>query len=287
VRERIASYANLVKVSHSVFAMPFALMMLVVVSKSNPVSWAQVTFLILCVVFARTSAMAFNRLVDAGIDARNPRTASREIPQGVVSTCEGAVITLVSAGAFIAASYALGAHCGMLAPVVLVVLLGYSLLKRYTVACHFVLGLALACAPGGVWYAVTATWAWEPVVLMVAVLLWVVGFDILYACQDLEFDRANKLKSIPVWLGATRTRKLSVVLHIMSVACLGWFGSLFGLGSWYWVGVSLFGIFIASQHTVVHRQGFSSIDQVFLTRNGVASVVLFVFVALDVFLGKA
>jgi 4-hydroxybenzoate polyprenyltransferase len=277
----------MVKVSHSVFAMPFALTMLVVVSKSTPVSWAQVALLVLCVVFARTSAMAFNRLVDAEIDAKNPRTVSREIPQGVVSRREGALLTAGSAAAFLAASYALGTHCGVLAPVVLVVLLGYSLLKRYTTACHFVLGLALACAPGGVWYALTATWAWEPAVLMAAVLLWVAGFDVLYACQDLEFDRANKLRSIPVSLGATRTRALSVLLHIMSVACLVWFGSLFALGFWYWVGVVLFGVFLASQHSVVHRQGFASIDHVFLTRNGVASLVLFVFVALDVFVGKA
>lgn len=287
MRERIASYASLIKVSHSVFAMPFALTMLVVVSKSTPVSWAQVALLVLCVVFARTSAMAFNRLVDAEIDAKNPRTVSREIPQGVVSRREGALLTAGSAAAFLVASYALGTHCGVLAPVVLVVLLGYSLLKRYTAACHFVLGLALACAPGGVWYALTATWAWEPVVLMAAVLLWVAGFDILYACQDLEFDRANKLRSIPVRLGATRTRALSVALHIVSVACLVWFGSLFALGFWYWVGVVLFGVFLASQHSVVHRQGFASIDHVFLTRNGVASLVLFVFVALDVFVGKA
>jgi 4-hydroxybenzoate polyprenyltransferase len=267
--------------------MPFALTMLVVVSKSTPVSGLQVALLILCVVFARTSAMAFNRLVDAEIDARNPRTALREIPQGIVSRREGALLTVVSAVAFVAASYGLGTHCAVLAPFVLVVLLGYSLLKRFTAACHFVLGLALACAPGGVWYALTATWAWEPVVLMAAVLLWVAGFDILYACQDLEFDRANKLRSIPVWLGVTRTRVLSALLHMLSVLCLIWFGSLFALGFWYWVGVVLFGVFLASQHCVVHRHGFSSIDHVFLTRNGVASVVLFVFVALDVFVGRA
>lgn len=281
-RERVRSYASLVKVSHSVFAMPFALTMLVVVSKFTPVSWAQVGLLILCVVFARTAAMAFNRFIDAEIDARNPRTASREIPRGIISRREGLLLTLVSSVAFLAATYGLGTHCLVLAPAVLAVLLGYSLMKRFTAACHFVLGLALACAPGGVWYALTATWAWQPLVLMAAVLFWVAGFDILYACQDLEFDRENNLYSIPARLGRKGAKGLAALLHTLSVGSLIWFGSLFALGFWYWIGVAVFGLFLASQHSTVHRHGFGAIDQVFLTRNGVASVVLFMFVALDV-----
>jgi 4-hydroxybenzoate polyprenyltransferase len=271
----------MVKISHSVFAMPFALTMLVVVSKSMPVSLAQVILLILCVVFARTAAMAFNRFVDAEMDARNPRTASREIPRGVISRKEGAVLTLASSLAFIAAASGLGVHCLVLAPAVLAVLLGYSLMKRVTAACHFVLGLALACAPGGVWYALTATWAWEPLVLMAAVLLWVAGFDILYSCQDLEFDRAHRLYSIPAKVGAHGARALAVVLHLLAIGSLIWFGQLFALGSWYRVGMGVFTVFLASQHITVHRHGFSSINQVFLTRNGIASVVLFVFAMLD------
>jgi 4-hydroxybenzoate polyprenyltransferase len=262
--------------------MPFALTMLVVVSKFTPVSWAQVVLLLLCVVFARTSAMAFNRFIDAEIDARNPRTASREIPRGIISRREGLLLTLVSSVAFLAATCGLGTHCVVLAPAVLAVLLGYSLMKRFTAACHFVLGLALACAPGGVWYALTATWAWQPLVLMAAVLFWVAGFDILYACQDLEFDRENNLRSIPVRLGRNGARGLAVLLHTVAVGCLIWFGSLFALGLWYSIGVILFGLFLASQHSTVHRHGFGAIDQVFLTRNGMASVVLFMFVALDV-----
>jgi 4-hydroxybenzoate polyprenyltransferase len=271
----------MVKISHSVFAMPFALTMLVVVSKSTPVSWVQVILLILCVVFARTAAMAFNRLIDAEIDARNPRTASREIPRGVISRKEGLLLTVASSLAFTAATYGLGVHCLVLAPAVLAVLLGYSLMKRVTAACHFVLGLALACAPGGVWYALTATWAWQPLVLMAGVLLWVAGFDILYSCQDLEFDRAHRLYSIPVKIGAHAARALAVVLHLLAIACLIWFGQLFALGAWYRVGVGVFTAFLASQHITVHRHGFGSINQVFLTRNGIASVVLFVFAIVD------
>lgn len=281
VGERVRSYASLVKISHSVFAMPFALTMLVVVSKSTPVSSAQILLLILCVVFARTAAMAFNRFVDAEIDARNPRTASREIPRGVVSRREGLLLTVASSLAFVAATYGLGVHCLVLAPAVLAVLLGYSLMKRVTTACHFVLGLALACAPGGVWYALTATWAWEPLVLMVAVLLWVAGFDILYSCQDVEFDRANKLYSVPARIGNNGARAIAVLLHILAVGSLIYFGHLFSLSIWYRVGVGVFTVFLASQHITVHRHGFGSINQVFLTRNGIASVVLFVFATLD------
>ncbi len=282
VVNRVAAYASMVKISHSVFAMPFALTMLLVVSKSWPVRWQQVVLLLGCVVFARTAAMAFNRVVDAEIDARNPRTESREIPRGIVSHREGVLLTGASVVAFLLTTACVGTHCLILAPVVLLVILGYSILKRFTSACHFVLGLGLACAPGGVWYAITATWAWEPLTLMLAVLLWVAGFDILYACQDLDFDRANKLYSVPSRLGADGTRVLSILLHIMSVLCLVWFGFLFGLGLCYWLGVVLFSVFLANQHSVVCRLGFGSIDHVFLTRNGLASVVLCVFVALDV-----
>ncbi len=259
--------------------------MLVVVAKAYPVRLWQVCLLIVCVVAARSAAMAFNRLVDAKFDADNQRTRGREIPSGKVSQREAIILVVFSSCVFLLGATALGMHCAVLAIPVLMVLLGYSLVKRYSALCHFVLGLSLALAPGGVWYAVTATWSWYPVPLMLAVLLWVAGFDVLYACQDLEFDRKHGLFSIPSRLGSTRARVVSALLHVVAVLGLITFGLLFELGFFFWVGVVVFVAVIASQHISVIRRGLGCIDRVFFTRNGVASMVLFCFTALDVVFG--
>ncbi len=280
--ERLRTYSHLITLSHSVFALPFALLMLVVTAKAYPVGWSQVGLLVLCVVAARSAAMAFNRLVDARFDAQNQRTRSREIPSGKVSRREASIVVMISSLAFIGGSIALGMHCGVLAMPVLVVLLGYSLIKRYSALCHFVLGLSLALAPGGVWYAITATWSWYPVPLMVAVLLWVAGFDILYACQDVEFDSRHGLYSVPSRLGLTNARRMSVLLHVGAVIGLVVFGRLFGLGFLYWCGLGAFVALILSQHVAVMRRGLECVDRVFFTRNGIASIVLFCFTFLDV-----
>jgi 4-hydroxybenzoate polyprenyltransferase len=285
VLERLRAYSHLITLSHSVFALPFALLMLVVVAKAYPVSLWQVFLLVVCVVAARSAAMAFNRLVDARFDAENQRTSSREIPSGKVSQREAIVLVALSSCVFLAGSMALGMHCAVLAIPVLLVLLGYSLVKRYSALCHFVLGLALALAPGGVWYAITATWSWYPVPLMLAVLLWVAGFDVLYACQDLEFDRQHGLFSIPSRLGSGRARLLSVLLHAVAVIGLITFGLLFELGFFFWIGMGIFVVVIASQHISVMRRGLTCIDRVFFTRNGIASIVLFCFTVLDAFWG--
>jgi 4-hydroxybenzoate polyprenyltransferase len=225
--------------------------------------------------------MAFNRLVDATFDARNVRTQNREIPSGKVSRREAAMLVVVSALLFIGGAFVLGVHCGVLALPVLVVLLGYSYAKRFSALCHFILGLSLALAPGGVWYALTATWSWQPVSLMVGVLLWVAGFDILYACQDVEFDTQSGLQSVPARLGVGRARALSMVLHLGAVGALVVFGMSFAMGALFWCGLALFSVLIASQHIVIARRGLSCIDQVFFTRNGLASVLLFLFALLD------
>jgi 4-hydroxybenzoate polyprenyltransferase len=253
----------------------------VVVAKAYPVGLWQASLLIVCVVAARSAAMAFNRLVDAKFDADNQRTRGREIPSGKVSQREAIILVGVASSIFLAGSMALGMHCALLAIPVLLVLLGYSLVKRYSALCHFVLGLALALAPGGVWYAITATWSWYPVPLMVAVLLWVAGFDVLYSCQDLEFDRQHGLFSIPSRLGSERARLLSVFLHVLAAIGLIAFGLLFELGFFFWIGVGVFVAVIASQHIAVMRRGLVCIDRVFFTRNGLASIALFCFTLLD------
>ena len=279
--QRVMNWGALVKFSHSVFALPFALIMLLVLSRSWGVQSETVFLLVLCVVAARTAAMGFNRIVDREIDRKNPRTAGREIPRGVVSVWEAWALTLGSAAAFVIGAALLGSHCLVLAPALLLVLFGYSLMKRVSSSCHFVLGMALACAPGGVWYAVTGEWSLKPIPLMAAVLFWVSGFDILYSCQDREFDRTQHLKSIPVLLGVRGSIGAAGLLHAGSVACLAAFGASFSLGAFFWVGLSAFALLLASQYVAIYRQGIACIDQVFFSRNGLASIALCAAVAAD------
>jgi 4-hydroxybenzoate polyprenyltransferase len=281
VLERLALWASFVKFSHSIFALPFVLIMMVVLTRTYPLTWVQIVSLVVAVIAARTAAMSFNRLVDAAIDAKNPRTSGRELPSRRLSSFEAWSLMGASILVFAASAAALGMHCLLMVLPVLVVLLGYSLLKRFTSMCHFVLGLALALAPGGVWYAVTATWAWEPLWLMGAVLTWVAGFDILYSCQDIDFDRAQGLFSVPRYLGVGGARLVAAGLHLATIVFLVEFGVVFELHKAYALGVTLFAALLLNQHLLVARRGLSCIDQVFFTRNGAASVVLCAFVVLD------
>jgi 4-hydroxybenzoate polyprenyltransferase len=280
--EKIRTLGGLIKFSHSVFALPFALMMIVVIDRvATAPSFFQMLVLVLCVVAARSAAMGFNRLVDAKIDRLNPRTATREIPAGRVSRGEAIVLVVASSALFILGSASLGGHCAVLAPPVLLILFGYSYMKRVSSSAHFVLGLSLAMAPGGVWYALTATWSWLPIPLMLCVLFWVAGFDILYACQDEEFDRLHGLHSVPSAIGLERARALAAMCHILALISLATFGYLFGLGATFWLGYLGFGGLIVSQHITVALRGIGCIDQVFFTRNGLASVALLIFTTLD------
>lgn len=281
IPERVQRWGNLVAFSHSVFALPFALVMVVAIHRVQPVGWQQLTLLVVCVVAARFAAMGFNRLVDHRIDAANERTMNRELPAGKVSRFEAAVLVSITASVFVGASFALGSHCGVLSVPVLALLFGYSLVKRVSSLCHFVLGLALACAPGGVWYALTGTWSWKPVPLMAAVLLWVAGFDILYACQDAEFDRRTGLKSIPSSLGVAHALWVAPAVHVVAVFALILFGYSWGMGTVFWCGVALFTALITSQHLIVRARGLGAIDRVFFTRNGAASIALFIFAWID------
>jgi 4-hydroxybenzoate polyprenyltransferase len=285
VVNRLVIWGDLVRFSHSIFAIPFAGVMLLVVMQSYPVSLSQLGLLVLCVVSARTAAMAFNRLVDARVDGLNERTQNREIPSGRVSNREALGLVIGAALAFIGASFGLGTHCGFLSFPVLGVLCGYSFFKRFSMACHLVLGVSLALAPGGVWYALTANWSWKPVPLLISVAFWVAGFDILYACQDAKFDREQGLFSVPSVFGVRVARGISVGMHILSVFFLFMFGRTFDFGFCAWGGVFLFSVLIASQHLVVQQRGIESIDQLFFVRNGLASVALFTFVLLDFVIG--
>jgi 4-hydroxybenzoate polyprenyltransferase len=221
--------------------------------------------------------MAFNRAADAVIDAANPRTANRPVPRGAWSRRAAFGVALATAGAFLGASYLVGPHCLPLAPVVLVVLWGYSLLKRVTSWCHLGLGIALALAPGGVWFAFRGTIEWTPIPFMLGVVFWVAGFDIIYAGQDEAFDRRVGLHSIPARFGYKRALAVSTLLHIGSVAAFVVFGGLFfGYLAWgYWSGLLIFTLCLVLQHGKVQRLGVAAADGAFFVFNAWASVGFF------------
>lgn len=274
-------WGSLVRFSHTIFALPFALSMVVYLSRFHSISAAQLCWLIGALVSARTSAMSFNRYVDRVIDGRNPRTAGRELPAGKVSA--GSVILLcgLSAALFFFSAAMLGRHCLILAPAVLLVLLGYSLTKRFTSGAHFVLGLALACAPGGVWYALTAEFAWLPVWMMLGVLMWVAGFDILYSLQDHQFDRSQGLFSLPSRVGVRGAVWGSRVAHLFSTLFFVIFAIQAQLGIWSWIGLLLFSCALFSQHLKISADRPDQIEATFFTRNAWASVVYLAGMVLD------
>ena len=282
----LRQYSGLVALPHTVFALPFALASLLLASRAAGeravVQLGGFTFLLvlLALVFARTAAMAFNRLVDANIDARNPRTANRHIPKGELSKRSVAILVLLSSSLFLATAAALGMHCLVLAPLVLFVLLGYSLTKRFTSSSHLVLGLALALAPGGAWWVIYPEVSALPLLMMATVMLWVAGFDILYSCQDVSFDRANALHSIPAKIGVRNALRLSTVFHLLAFGGFFSVGLLADLSSSYFWGVLLIGIPLIGQHWLVSESDLSRINRAFFTFNGLISIGYFVLVLL-------
>lgn len=276
----VRKLAELVKFSHTVFAFPFALAMLVVVSRTYSISLTQYIFIAAALVTARTAAMAFNRIIDAKIDALNPRTKNREIPSGELSVKSAWFLVAATCALFLIFSALLGMHCLLLAPLVLGFLFFYSWTKRFTKYSHLVLGLALSLAPGGVWYALTAKLALFPLTLMAAVLFWVGGFDILYSCQDSEFDRSVGLHSIPSEMGVARAFNLAKIFHFVAVVLLVFFGLQADLGVFYYLGIALFAYLLFSQYLIISPKDLTRIDAAFFTRNGLASLIFLVAVLL-------
>lgn len=276
---RIGDFLSLVKFSHTIFALPFALLGFFLATLDDGLlSWRKLLLVIACMVFARSAAMAFNRWLDRRIDKKNPRTAVREIPAGTISS-RGALLFVVANGLlFIAAAGLLNDLCLLLSPVALLVVLGYSYTKRFTYLCHFVLGLGLALAPVGAYLAVTAQWALLPVLYGSVVLLWVAGFDIIYALQDEAFDRREALYSIPVRLGTVNALQLGRLLHTLCAGVLVY--ALSVQNSLYpefgWLTLISGGLFIGLlvyQHTLVSPGDLSRVDLAFFTTNGLASLV--------------
>lgn len=279
----VATYLRLVKFSHSVFALPFALSAAWLASGGVP-SARVLALVVVCAVAARTAAMAFNRLVDRELDAENPRTRGRELPERVVTPARVRLLVAVASAAFVAAAFGLNALCGWLSLPVLGVLFAYSYAKRVTYLAHAVLGLALGIAPLGAWLAVTGRVSAEmlaPGLLALAVMAWVAGFDLIYACQDVQFDREHRLHSVPARFGVPRALRTSEVLHGAFALLLVAFGVVAGLGAPWFVAVAVAVALLLWQHGIVSPRDLSRVNVAFFTLNGWVGVLLFAGLALD------
>ena len=304
---KIKNYLSLVKFSHTIFAMPFALIGFFLgvltsciaytgpneiykVTESAYLSALQILLLkfalvILCMIFARSAAMAFNRWLDKNFDAKNPRTAVREIPAGIIKSNNALLFVVINCILFIACTFFINKICFYLSPVALFVVLFYSYTKRFTALCHLVLGVGLSLAPIGAYLAVTGQFALLPILFSFTVLFWVSGFDIIYALQDEEFDKSNQLHSIPAALGKSKALMVSNLLHVLSAACVISAGIYGHFGLWYWIGVAIFCGLLIYQHTLVKPNDLKKVNMAFFTTNGIASVVFAIFVILDLFMG--
>jgi len=312
----LKNYLSLVKFSHTIFAMPFALIGFFLGyfyirqpldpfnythqwnlnrtigwgPDSNIVSWRETglkfLLVLLCMVFARSAAMAFNRYLDRHFDALNPRTAIREIPKGIITPKNALTFTIINCILFVTATWFINNICFFLSPVALSVVLGYSYTKRFTPLCHLILGLGLSLAPIGAYLAITGQFNWLPVLFSLAVIFWVSGFDIIYALQDVEFDRSQNLYSIPAAVGKVKALRISELLHLMSAASVVGAGVLGHFGWIYWLGIMVFGGCLIYQHSIVKPEDLRRVNIAFMTANGIASVVFALFVITDLYINK-
>ncbi|HNR16080.1 MAG TPA: UbiA-like polyprenyltransferase [Chitinophagaceae bacterium] len=314
---RVKSYLSLIKFSHTIFAMPFALIGFFIAVKTfiedgggdfdsgveqlnlnktfatstedydisvSGFLWMIFILIILCMIFARSAAMAFNRYLDRQYDAKNPRTAVREIPAGVISAKNALIFTIISSLLFIACTYFINRLCFYLSPVALAVVLGYSYTKRFTPLCHLILGLGLSLAPIGAYLAVTGQFALLPILFSLTVIFWVSGFDIIYALQDEEFDKSQQLYSVPAWLGKAKALRVSEFLHLLSAAAVVYAGVYGHFGWLYWAGTAVFIGMLVYQHSIVKPTDLKRVNLAFMTANGIASVVFAIFVIADLFI---
>ena len=312
IMSKVKNYLSLIRFSHTIFAMPFALIgfalgvkcfndwtgyfsqnKFVVISGDTSVLryfphslegvMLRFVLVVLCMIFARSAAMAFNRWLDVKWDALNPRTAIREIPRGIISKSSALRFVIFSCLAFTVCTWFINPLCFALSFVALAVVLGYSYTKRFTPFCHLVLGIGLSLAPIGAYLAVTGRFALLPLLFSFAVIFWVSGFDIIYALQDEEFDRTHQLYSMPSWLGKSRALRVSELLHLFSAGFVAAAGVVGGFGWWYWAGVAVFMGMLIYQHTIVKPGDLSRVNLAFMTANGIASVIFAFFVIIDLY----
>ncbi len=280
--KRLAVYASFVRVSHSVFALPFALAGALLASRQAPLTGRALLWILAAMVAARSAAMGFNRLVDARIDALNPRTAARELPRGVMSRGEAVAFVAVASLAFVFAAYQLNPICFALSPVALAIVFWYSLAKRVTTWTQLFLGLAMAVAPVGGWLAAGGRGGWEPWLLAAAIGLWVGGFDVLYACQDLDFDRAHRLRSIPVRFGVAGSLRISRAMHAGAVACLFALAAVVPLASVYFAGVAIVAALLVYEQSLVSADDLSQVKRAF-DLNGYVGILYLVVLAVALY----
>jgi len=280
---KLTTYLSFVRFSHSVFALPFALTGALLAWRDHPFSWIQVAWIVVCMVSARSAAMGFNRLVDAPHDALNPRTKMREIPRGAMSPVEAGIFVAVSSIVFVFGASRLGTLCLMLSPVALAIVFWYSLAKRVTAYTQLFLGLAMAVAPVGGWIAAGGGKGTEPWLLGLAIGLWVGGFDILYACQDLEFDLGHGLRSIPTRFGVSRSIMLSRVMHVAAVVSMAALWRVGMLPALYLVGVGIVAILLTYEQSLVSDDDLSQVKRAF-DLNGYVGIVYFIATALSLYL---
>ncbi|MCD6347259.1 MAG: UbiA family prenyltransferase [Bacteroidales bacterium] len=283
---KIGDYFSFVTFTHTIFALPFAIIgfFLATTIHAYPFNWGIFIKILLAMVFARNTAMGFNRYLDRKIDNANPRTVNREIPSGIISPRAGLLFTLINAAAFIATTATINMLVLFLSPVSLLVIMGYSYTKRFTAFCHLILGLGLSIAPIGAYLAVTGKFHILPLIFSFVVLSWVSGFDIIYAMQDREFDQKNNLHSIPVKTGKKTALIISSILHLLTAILVLYAGIMAGFGWFYFIGAGLFIALLVYQHLLVKPNDLSRVNRAFGTTNGVASVIFAVFFLLEVLL---
>ena len=280
VFQKITLYLRMIKFSHSIFALPFAFTSALIAASGAP-SARQVFWIVVAMVGARSGAMGLNRIIDRRIDAANPRTAGRELPKGAIGVAETVLFVVVSFGFMILAAYMLNPLCLKLSPVAIAVLFVYSYTKRFTWASHFVLGLAISASPLGSWMAVKGTFDPAIIPLALAVIFWLAGFDVLYALQDVDFDRSHGLYSIPKRFGVKKSLYLSRSLHAASFFLLVWNGLIFSLGTFYWTGMLVTAGLFTYEHSLIKENDLSKLDMAFFNMNGYISMTVFLFTLMD------
>ena len=279
------NYLSLIKFSHTIFAMPFALIGFFLACQDFEFEIIKLFYVITCMILARSSAMAFNRYIDREIDKKNIRTAEiREIPNGTIKAENALIFVIINSLLFVIVTYFINTICFYLSPVALLIILGYSYTKRFTSLCHIILGLGLSLSPIGAYLAVAGQFDLTPLLMSFLVLFWVSGFDIIYSLQDKEFDENNNLNSIPVLLGVKKGLWFSRFLHLIAIVLIIVIGSQNNFQYFYWIGSLLFIGLLFLQHSIIKEDDFSKINIAFFTTNGVASIIFCVFVLLDIFI---
>lgn len=280
------NYLSLIKFSHTIFALPFAIIGFFLAMRNTNASFDLKLFLLMlaCMVTARSAAMAFNRYIDRDIDIQNPRTKNREIPAGIIKADTALFYVILNSLLFISFTYFINSICFYLSPVALLVILAYSYTKRFTALCHFVLGLGLSLAPIGAYLVITGEFALTPILFSLAVLTWVSGFDIIYSLQDEEFDKSLSLHSIPSALGKEGALKLSTLVHVLTALFVILPGVVESFSWFYWIGVLVFCSMLIYQHLLVKPNDLSKVNLAFMTTNGIASLFFAAFFLLDFFI---